>query len=197
MSEIEQDIYVFVKQKIRALSQAQESVVKSSLAQLRRGVGKHPGSLPGLWGITLDGLPNALLSTDWQGVPTYGEWSVHTAITLFALHQQGHDYKTKFMSRDGEKFGMAIRKLAPSDDDLPRIKRRFDAVITADSIEEVSQHLRGLVQLLKSKSIPLDYPELAQDLYWFQIQKARDNVRLKWGQDFYCTYKKEESENGK
>jgi len=196
MSEKVKEPYTFVKQKIQSLLYAPESTISRTLAHMRRGIGKHPGSTPWLWDVTLAGLPESMLSSNYYGDPTYGEWAVHTAMTLFALHQQSHDPKSAPMSKDGEEFGKAIRKLVAQEDALPRIKRRFDAMITSDNMSEVSHHLRGLIQLLKSKHIPLDYPSLAQDLYWFQVQKTRDNVRLKWGQDFYYIEKKETKENG-
>lgn len=45
--------------------------------------------------------------------------------------------------------------------------------------------MRGMVQLLRSQDIPLDYPALAEDLFWFQIPSQRAKVCLRWGQDFY------------
>ena len=48
-------------------------------------------------------------------------------------------------------------------------------------------HLRGLIQLLRSKEIPLDYVDLAGDLYEFQMPGGAARVRLRWGQDFYRT----------
>lgn len=195
MGDQAQEVYAFVHHKVLSLSHVQESAFKATMAQLRRGVGKHPGSTPELWAITLDGLPNSFLSTRY-GEPTKGEWAIHISLTLFAVHQQGRDRTTKLMNHEGKTFGRAVQELAKSPDDLPRIKRRFDATVTSSSIEEVSRHLRGLVQLLKAKDISLDYPVLAQDLYWFQLAKTRNNVRLKWGQDFY--YKGEEdNENEK
>ncbi|NLD52370.1 MAG: type I-E CRISPR-associated protein Cse2/CasB [Clostridiales bacterium] len=174
----------FVRQKIeRLLNSKNESATRATLANLRRGLGKPPGSMPELWADTLEGLPNTLAGT--TGGPTRGEWAVHTALTLFALHQQGKDPRRKPMSRAGESLGMSLRRLVKSEDDLARVKRRFDAAATAHSPEEFSHHLRGLVQLLKAEDIPLDYPALAEDLYWFQFPQARDNLRLHWGRDFY------------
>ncbi len=173
----------FVKYKINRLSEStNENAVRAMLAKLRRGIGKVPGSTPELWEITLNGLPEALLGRG--GEPSRGEWAVHTSLTLFALHQQGIDLKKQCMSKDGEPFGSSVRKLI-TDDEETRIKRRFDAAATADSLEEISHHLRGLIQLLKAQDIPLDYPALTEDLYWFQFPEARDSVRLRWGRDFY------------
>jgi len=50
---------------------------------------------------------------------------------------------------------------------------------------ECVHHLRGLVQLLRAEGIPLDYPELAYDLYRYQTLDGTQQVRLLWGQDFY------------
>lgn len=180
----------FVRRKIEGLlSSKNESATRATLAKLRRGIGKRPGSMPELWPVTLDGLPEML--TDKSGGPTKGEWAVHTALTLFALHQQGKELKGKPMHREGESLGASVRRLAEDDADEARIKRRFDLAATSDSPEEFANHLRGLIQLLKTEDIPLDYSMLAEDLYRFQFPQARDSVRLGWGRNFYRTASKE------
>lgn len=166
-------------------------MVKSTLAKLRRGIGSVPGSLPEIWDITLRDMPQALVGK-WDN-PTNGEWAVHITLTLFALHQQGKDIKKQCMYREGYLLGIALRKLVKDEGDENRIKRRFDKVVTADSIEEVSHHLRGLVQLMKAEDIPLDYPKLAEDLFRFQNSETRDNIRLKWGREYYSFSNKTES----
>lgn len=111
------------------------------------------------------------------------EWAVSGALTLYALHQQGAQ---RSMHADGQRLGMAIRKLAGNDTDrLKAVQRRFNAFATARSMPECLHHLRGLVQLLRSEDIPLDYVELAGDLYEFQTPDGAARVRLRWGQDFY------------
>jgi len=174
----------FIKSKLYWLSEkANEAEARATLAKLRRGIGKAPGCLPELWDITLNGLPEGMFSND--DVPSYGEWAVHTAMTLYAMHQQGKDIKKQCMDKEGEYFGSVVRKLVKNDEDEQRVKRRFDAAATSSSIEEFSHHLRGLVQMLKSKDLPLDYSKLTEDLYWFQIPAMRDSIRLRWGQDYY------------
>ena len=186
----------FVRYKIRQWTESKnDSTVKATLAKLRRGIGKTPGSVPELWDATLNGLSEDLISKD--GNPTRGEWAVHVALTLFALHQQGKDLKKQCMSRDGAYLGIAVRHLVQSEEDQNRIKRRFDSAVTSDSMEEFSHHLRGLIQLLKAGDIPLDYPALAEDLYRYQFPDQRDFVRLRWGQDFYRIPGNEENNNDK
>lgn len=63
--------------------------MRAQLAMLRRGVGKKPGDLPELWGILFGDLPEEFLSV--SGEPTREEWAVYTALTLYALHQQGSE----------------------------------------------------------------------------------------------------------
>lgn len=174
----------YVKRRIAELANSRnESAVRAKLACLRRGIGKAPGSMPELWDVTLAGMPEELYSRD--GTPTRAEWAAYTALTLFALHQQGSDMKQHLMSVEDVSLGTAVRRLVHSDGDIERVKRRFDAVVTAEDIAEFTHHLRGLVQLMKSEGIPLDYPALAADIYLFQSDGARDRVRLRLGQDFY------------
>ncbi|MDO4564490.1 MAG: type I-E CRISPR-associated protein Cse2/CasB [Clostridia bacterium] len=164
------------------LNSGSESATRAALANLRRGIGREPGSIPELWGLTLEGMPAELYSQN--GVPTRGEWAVYIALTMFALHQQGKDLKRSPMNCKDISLGRAVRKLVEGDDEK-RVKRRFDKVVTADSPQELSHHLRGLVQLFKSKDIPLDYAQLSADLFLFQFESPRDTVRLRWAQDFY------------
>jgi len=195
VNEYINEICSHVNKKIFTIKNMREPEARSVLARMRRGVGKHPGSTPELWEMTLDGLHESLVGKGHMGKPTRGEQAVHTALTLFALHQQGHDVKDELMSKDDAFFGRAVRRIVENEDDMQRVKRRFDAAVTSESMDELSNHLRGLVQLMRSKDIPMDYPKLAQDLFNFANVKDRDNIRLKWGRDFYRS--REVSENDK
>ena len=161
--------------------QENEHIVRADFANLRRGVGKKPGDIPELWGLLFRDFPEELMSK--KGEPTEAEWAVSGALTCYALHMQGLDRKAH---EDGQRLGIAIRKLAGNDEDeMKAVQRRFNAFATAQSMSECMHHLRGLVQLLRSKDIPLDYVDLAGDLYEFQTPGGAARVRLRWGQDFY------------
>ena len=160
-----------------------EHIVRADLAKLRRGVGKRPGELPELWSLLFLEFPEELMSQN--GEPTWAEWAVSGALTLYALHQQGSPREVN-MHRPGQGLGLAMAQLAGKDEDrLKAIQRRFNAFATARDMPECMHHLRGLVQLLRSQEIPLDYVKLAEDLYNFQDKDQAANVRLRWGQDFY------------
>ncbi len=173
----------FVENKIQnLLNERDTGRGKAALANLRRGVGKMPGEFPEIWRVFLEKMPEAWMRKD--GVPSREEWSIYITLTMFALHQQGRYHS---MQLEGESLGKAIRKLVDEEveGDEKRVLRRFNPLVTATDMVEVSYHLRGLIQLLRSKELPLDYGMLAEDLFLFQIPERQSRVQLRWGQDFY------------
>ena len=176
---------------------AKEGYVRAHLAQLRRGIGRIPGDAPEIWGILFADMPEEMMSRN--GKPTKEEWAVYTALTLYALHQQGKDIQEKNMHQQNFQLGLSVAMLVKDEEkDRDRIARRFNAFATAGDMQEAAYHLRGLIQLLRAVNIPLDYVRLAQELYRFQDPDEAPKVRLAWGQDFYRMKKsetKEEKEN--
>jgi len=187
------EVKACVTRQLRRLQVLPEPQRRAELAELRRGVGRQPGDLPALWGALLADMPEQLQGSNG---PSKAEWAVYTALTLFALHQQGEAGVS--MNQPGRTLGGAVRQLAEKtsagqDWTESSVLRRFNALVTAEEITEISHHLRGMIQLLsaaKDGGIPLDYPQLAADLYELQCADPRyaqtpANVRLRWGQDLY------------
>ena len=187
------EVKACVIRQLRRLQVLPEPQRRAELAELRRGVGRQPGDLPALWGALLADMPEQLQGSNG---PSKAEWAVYTALTLFALHQQGEAGVS--MNQPGRTLGGAVRQLAEKtaagqDWTESSVLRRFNALATAEEITEISYHLRGMIQLLsaaKDGGIPLDYPQLAADLYELQCTDPRyaqtpANVRLRWGQDLY------------
>ena len=178
---------------------------RARLAELRRGVGHQPGDLPVLWGSFLQELPKELWGRKTAAgecrEPSEAEWAVYLALTLYALHQQGEENVS--MNEKGCTLGRAVRLLAQNsaaaaqDWTESSVLRRFNALATADSMPEVSHHLRGMIQLLRREGIPLDYPQLAEDLYQYQFVDGAPNVRLRWGRDLYANPTEKTKENEK
>ena len=187
-----QQLQRYVAARLRWLQTLPEHPRKAQLADLRRGVGRTPGELPELWGAFLQDMPEELQST--TGNPTPAEWAIYLALTLYALHQQG---QISPMHKEGEGLGKAARQLVPPGQDPGEssIQKRFNALATATQMPEISHHLRGMIQLLRAGGIPLDYVQLAGDLYDLQFPDAMPRVRLRWGQDFYHAPKEENTEN--
>lgn len=116
-------IACFTARKLAQIQcQAGESSFRSTLAHLRQGIGRVPGDMPQLWGFFLSELPEK-----WMGnsEPSKAEWAIYLALTLFALHQQGQDPNTAWMSQPGASLGKAVARLIESPEDEKRISRRF------------------------------------------------------------------------
>ena len=162
---------------------------RAMLAKLRRGIGKQPGELPELFEIILGDMPEEFYGKGDR--PSYAVGAIYTALTLFALHQQGKDRPMSVSGKSenkntGNSLGTAVGYLVKQNRERePAIKRRFDAVVTTNEFTELAHHARGLIQLLRAEDIALDYPRFAEDMFWYQFDEKRNQVRLRWGEDYY------------
>lgn len=159
------DFREFMRQKIERLKDLPENQLRAELAKLRHGIGHAPGEIPAIWGAFLTDLPEEFYRNDGNASP--GEWAVYTAL----------DDKGK-----GE-----------DEDELKRIRARFNKIATASDLPELNHHLRGVINLLSGNGIKLDYADLAVDLYNYSYAEGRTKVRLKWGQDFCRQIKNDEN----
>lgn len=176
------------KQLQHLLNHSNPAAVKAELAVMRRGVGQKPGDDPNLWGMLFQTLPEEL-ENGRSAEPSRPEWAIYTALTLYALHQQGRDLTRENMNDPERSLGKSVAQLAiRTPDGLDAIRRRFNVMATSSDMEELTWHLRGVIQLLKKESIPLDYAGLAKNLYAYQAIERRASVRLQWGRDFFKTY---------
>ena len=197
---MEQDkVDSFVRKKLNAISNLPESQRKAVLANLRKGAGKMPGSVPYAWSEILSDMPETFFGYGMK--PSYAEWAVYTALTVYAIHQQGKDSKNVNMDINDyqQSVGKAIARLVHSEEDEKRIIRKLDALVSVKGMLLLSNHLRGIVQLLKREDIPLDYAKLAKDILFFQIEDGRKNIAICWGRDFYRERNRSrdtENENG-
>lgn len=165
-----------------------ESAVRAELAKMRRGIGKLPGEIPELWGMMFEDMPEEMAEriAKKQGVISREEWAIHTALTMYALHQQGKDICTENMNKPDQSLGAAVAMLITKDEDREdAVRRRFNAMATSADINELAWHLKGIIQLLRRDGIELDYQKLAEELYRYQFYERMTSVRLHWGRDFY------------
>lgn len=178
----------FVEKKIkRILAEAGQPEGKAMLSHLRHGIGHSPGDYPELFGILLMDMPEEFLSI--TGIPTKEEWACYTALTLFALHQQGISTQYNPMHTD-EKVSLGnalsiLAKISNDDNAQQRMLQRLKIVATSKDMNELAYHLRGIIQLLNKESIPLNYAQLAGDVFEFQFWEQSPKVCLRWGQDFF------------
>jgi CRISPR system Cascade subunit CasB len=175
---------------------------RAMLAKLRRGAGKEPGEVPDILEITVGDLPEELTR---DNGPSPAERAIHTALTLYSLHRQGKSdsMHSKAVEKDGkpkagDSFGRATgRLIKPDKSNEAAIKRRFDAVVTAQDPVALSWHARSLVQLIRAADIPVkfDYERFAADLHDWCYPDSRDHVRLYWGRDFYRQWNEKETDS--
>lgn len=187
----------YMSKKLSEICYASPPRQRAILATLRKGAGKEIGEVSNATAVILDGFPEEMMSYSFEA--SYVENAVYIALTLYAVHQQGRDPKGESMHKYGISLGKAVRMMIPPNEKPANssIAKRFFRVCSAGNIAEVSEHLRGLVRLLKSNGIPLDYVQLAKELYWLQFPDIAPKIKLKWGEDFYRTSnieRKEEEE---
>ncbi|AYY15311.1 type I-E CRISPR-associated protein Cse2/CasB [Actinobacteria bacterium YIM 96077] len=163
---------------------------RAELARLRRGLGKPAGSVPEIWETTIGAVPEQLAGTDEHA--SRAEQAAHAALTLYAVHQQS---RQDAMHVPGTSFGRAVRYLASRPEvSEDAVERRFMAVATAETIDEILVHVRGLVTQLKACSIGLDYAAFADDIHGLLTPGWATGVRLTWGRDFHRVHVPSSSE---
>ena len=154
-----------------------EARARGELAALRKGVSRSPGELPEIWELTRVEVPDGA-----GDAPTWEEIAVHTAMTLYAVHQQS---RTEPMFRPGVGLGSAAHDLVGRDEENPSARARFNALVTSTTVAELHHHLRSFVSLLRARGIALDHAMLADDIFRFQQPGGAKKVRLNWAHQYY------------
>ena len=140
---------------------------RGALAMLRRGLGKPPGTVPDMYPHVVPYMQ--------QDTPSWEEKTCYIIGSLFANHplEGGHDNMGYSLAR--------LRVVKPSGEDS--VERRFVSLLNCHS-DDLSQHLRQIVGLLKSNEIPIDWRQLFRDiLYWDHPDRYVQNswARAFWG----------------
>ncbi|MFD8957213.1 type I-E CRISPR-associated protein Cse2/CasB [Streptomyces anulatus] len=164
----------------------------AALARLRRGAGKDTSQVPDLWGLVdigpLHDRPQDGGRPLTEGELVHAEDAVHTALTLWALHQQsrGHSMHQSGHHPTHHGLGAAVRQLMPPGEIAEPVHKRLVRAGTAPDLPQLAQRLRDIVLLLRQHDIPLDYGLLAAQLYQWQAPGGRDTVRRAWGRSFHA-----------
>ena len=154
-----------------------EAQARGQMAALRGAVAREPGEVPEVWELTQVKVPDNA-----GDAPTREEIAVHTAMTLYAVHQQS---RTVPMFRPGVGLGRAARELVGWDEENPSAQKRFNALVTSTTVAELRHHLRGFVSQLRARDIALDHAMLADDITRFQRPNGAKQVRLAWARQYY------------
>lgn len=117
-------------------------------------------------------------------------------LQLYALYQQGKDEQVIFNEEGQSKsFGMSLKSIKTSEkDESNSTDLRFNALISASDFNELKNHLRQLIKILRSKTDDkVDFPTLAKDLYEYKKYNSKDSIRIKWARDYYRINKNEKN----
>ena len=168
---------------LQAGYRAETSTAIATAAQLRAAAAGQPGQHYVVLAETL--VPDDHLEHGAGDEATDREHAKHTAVTLYALHQQS--IRDKPMHVDGPGLGTAVSLLAKADRSADAVRRRFAALGTASTYAETARHLRSLVRQLRHHKIGLDYGLLAEDLERLRKPGGPADVRARWGRDYHRT----------
>ncbi|WP_037915146.1 type I-E CRISPR-associated protein Cse2/CasB [Actinacidiphila yeochonensis] len=143
------------------------------LRSLRDGLGREPGSVPSMRQLHRVRPTDADRNADRLPASYRAE---HAVLTLFGLHQTGAAHSAH---RPGVGLGTACRGLRGSLSEAA-VRRRLAAAATAQDLDELVQHLRGIVPLLRQADTGLDYTRLYRDLCdWLTPRHTK--VLRAWG----------------
>jgi CRISPR system Cascade subunit CasB len=135
---------------------------RGALADLRSGLGKEPGEMGRVHKHVAPYLPERNYNDRWY----------YLTATLFGTFPQ---------HRNGRSLGAAFRPLKQKSDSM---EARFVALLNAHP-DDLDDHLRHAVSLLKANEQPLDWFQLFQDL--LQWDHPDGCIQLRWARDFYKT----------
>lgn len=210
-NDISSSLKRFSSKKIQKWSSSlQSSQTKADLAVLRKNIGKQPFDCIESWPIILDGLDeetdpilNSLYCTGekYSSSLTKGEIALFYAFSLYAVHQQS--ISDKSMHQKDQSFGKSLSQLAQRkakdkdslSDEIKKIIKRLNALAGKKNLKMQMSDLRGLISLLHSVEVPVDYVQLTDDLLKLQFPRSKNKVLIHWINDFNRSKFEEEKEN--
>jgi|SRR5690625_83780 len=172
---------------------------RTYLAQLRQSINRDLATASGVFSLIFSNISEQYLGKG--GNLTDSERAIITTLQLYALHQQGKPISVNITvdtseGLRGRNLGAVLNTLR-TDENSKAVDRRFNAMITSSNFNELKNHLRHLIKLLKTRSqAKLNYPKLAEDLFYYQ-KGFENEIRLKWSRSYYRNFnnKKGEKEN--
>ncbi|MFB8749072.1 type I-E CRISPR-associated protein Cse2/CasB [Streptomyces parvulus] len=163
----------------------------AQLAALRSGTGREPGTVAVMWPFH-----RTRMLSEWRnkGSLTRDLAAEHTALTLFARHQQTHDRRMHITGNSpGTAVGLLARKAATDSEGkaaTAALERRLGHLLTSADADELAMHLRSFAPLLNRSGIGLDYDLLRTALRtWDDPRRphAAGRFRQRWDRDFHTT----------
>ncbi len=93
------------------------------------------------------------------------------------------------------KIGEAIAKCYNDGNQSEQAKLKLRRILACNNTAELCRLLRPLFSLIAAKgTIRLDYVTLLDQLLRFHRDESRECTKIRWAQEFYKNYKKEEDD---
>jgi len=163
---------------------------RGALAALRRGLGKAPGTAREMDRYV---LPYLLQDTDMHpAVREAQENACYLVGALFAYWHQGKDNLAETLPVNlGDSLRFLVdREAAESgnrEDAEKRVEKRLVALLNCHR-DDLPNHLRHTIALLKSKEIPVNWTQLLWDVHNWQHESRK--VQRDWARNFWRGYEK-------
>ena len=134
---------------------------RGALADLRSGLGKSPGEMARVHKHVVPYLPEKRYNDRWYYIlaSLFGSFPKHRS--NYSIGKAFHPLRTKSDSMDA----------------------RFVALLNAHP-DDLPDHLRHVISLLKANEQPIDWFRLLEDL--LQWDHPERHVQLRWARDFYA-----------
>ena len=165
---------------LQALIEPDERVDRPALAALRRGLGKRPGEAPEMFPVLIPLLPPGRL---WP----WDETCAYTIAALFAMHPAV--WRGAEEGRWRRNLGASMRRLREATDSEGP-ERRMVALLNSDG-DDLPEHLRGIVALLRSADVPVDWTQLTHDL--LRWNRESREVQRRWATAYWGYQEQEQA----
>lgn len=154
---------------INYLEELADEEDRAALAALRRSLGKSPGEAAEAHRYVLRFNPE----------PRY-EWAYYLVAGLFAMHPES------WRKAEGDKqltnLGASFARMKSKADSDSSIERRFVALLDCHE-DDLAEHLRHAISLLRSKEVSVDWLCLLRDLRNWNHETRR--VQRNWARAFW------------
>lgn len=161
------------------------------LASLRTSQSVDDHNATDVWPVMFSNLESSDLSKN--GLPTYAEIAVYTALRCFAIYQQGHGqtcmYASSLSDGGGQTLFKALAKLRQGGNLSDSLDKRIQNVLATNNLQMTINIVVQLISILKQQDsvMKIDFARLAQDLFYFQISPdSARRVHLMWGQEYFA-----------
>ena len=165
----------------------EKRVDRATLASLRRGLGKEPGSAGEMYPFVLPRISDLDEGDESLNYWTWSQKCGFIVASLFAWHPLNIEHD----GSHGKNLGSSVLLLKQRNPAMEQgVERRFVALLNAEA-EETHEHLRTMVGLLKANDIAIDWEQLLADLRGWNWRNRP--VQTRWARSYWRASDRSES----